>query len=221
MKFSAESRYTHLYVCGSTGTGKSKFLENIIRQDITNWRRSKCGMLMIDPHGSFYDSVVCWMAFHNLKRPLILIDLSNPDWVTGYNVLRRRTSQNDDEEVIVQNFIQAMAHVWGELGTDKTPLFAKWADNMLRTLYRANQTLVEAEYLIDNDSQDIHHKLTKNLNIRALVNDWNYSQKLNAKEYNNEISSTANRLRRFLVSQPSLQMCRKICARAFGNGAMS
>ena len=29
-------RDKHLYVCGGTGTGKSKFLENLIRQDIKN-----------------------------------------------------------------------------------------------------------------------------------------------------------------------------------------
>jgi DNA helicase HerA-like ATPase len=34
---SREERDKHLYVCGGTGTGKSKFLENLIRQDIGNW----------------------------------------------------------------------------------------------------------------------------------------------------------------------------------------
>lgn len=33
-------RDKHLYVCGGTGTGKSKFLENLIRQDIRNWSTS-------------------------------------------------------------------------------------------------------------------------------------------------------------------------------------
>lgn len=40
--FSRTERDKHLYVCGGTGTGKSKFLENLIRQHIRNWSKSKC-----------------------------------------------------------------------------------------------------------------------------------------------------------------------------------
>src|SRR5581483_7554761 len=50
--FSRTERDKHLYCCGGTGTGKSKFLENLIRQDIKNWNKSKCGMIVLDPHGS-------------------------------------------------------------------------------------------------------------------------------------------------------------------------
>ena len=35
------ARDKHLYICGSTGTGKSKLLESLVRQDILNWSRSK------------------------------------------------------------------------------------------------------------------------------------------------------------------------------------
>src|SRR5947199_248574 len=38
--FPRTERDKHLYVCGGTGTGKSKFLENLIRQDIRNWHKS-------------------------------------------------------------------------------------------------------------------------------------------------------------------------------------
>jgi type IV secretory pathway VirB4 component len=39
-----EQRSRHLYVTGSTGSGKSKFLEHLIRQDIVKWRDSECGL---------------------------------------------------------------------------------------------------------------------------------------------------------------------------------
>lgn len=35
-----ELRAQHLYVCGATGTGKSKLLEYLLRQDIKSWRKS-------------------------------------------------------------------------------------------------------------------------------------------------------------------------------------
>src|SRR2546425_483440 len=43
-------RDKHLYVCGATGAGKSKFLENLIRQDIKGWRKSRCPVIVLDPH---------------------------------------------------------------------------------------------------------------------------------------------------------------------------
>src|SRR5271170_6916729 len=125
--FSRDKRSTHLYVCGSTGTGKSKFLEHLIRQDILNWRQSKCGLLLIDPHGSLYDSLMEWMAFHRLERPVVPIDLRSDEWIVAYNMLRDRPGA--DPSVVAANFVQAMAHVWGETGTNETPLFARWAGN--------------------------------------------------------------------------------------------
>lgn len=49
LAFPRSMRDKHLYVCGATGTGKSKFLESLIRQDIMNRGRSKCGVLLLDP----------------------------------------------------------------------------------------------------------------------------------------------------------------------------
>ncbi len=135
--FSAGKRSTHLYVCGSTGTGKSKFLEHLIRQDIQKWRLSKCGLLLIDPHGSLYDSLMEWMAFRRLKRLVVPIDLRSDEWIVAYNMLRQRPGA--DPSVIVSNFVQAMAHVWGQSGTNETPLFARWAGNVLRTLYESGR----------------------------------------------------------------------------------
>jgi putative protein kinase ArgK-like GTPase of G3E family len=52
LEMTPQMRSTHLYICGSTGTGKSKMLESLVRQYIKNWHKSKCGALIIDPHGS-------------------------------------------------------------------------------------------------------------------------------------------------------------------------
>src|SRR5450432_1567309 len=60
------SRLWHLHVIGPTGTGKSNFLEHVIRRDIEDGR----GVMLIDPHGgepgSVYRSVLSWMGRHDL-----------------------------------------------------------------------------------------------------------------------------------------------------------
>ena len=59
------------------------------------------------------------------------------DWVVGYNMLRQRPEA--DPAVIVGNFVEAMAYVWGQTGPNETPLFARWASNIIETLYKRGQ----------------------------------------------------------------------------------
>src|SRR5436190_12238515 len=129
---SREARSTHVYVSGATGSGKSKFLEHLIWQDIVAWPRSKCGLLVLDPHGSLYDNIMARLAWYDsgvTKRPIVPIDLRRDDWVIAYNLLRER--DGGDPSVVVNNFVQAIAHVWGKEGTIETPLFARWVSHIL------------------------------------------------------------------------------------------
>ena len=46
-------RLQHAHVIGTTGAGKTKFLEHCIRQDIASGR----GVCVVDPHGNHPDSL--------------------------------------------------------------------------------------------------------------------------------------------------------------------
>jgi len=50
-KIAEKDRATHLYVIGATGTGKTKFLEFLIQQDIERGN----GFGVIDPHGDLVE----------------------------------------------------------------------------------------------------------------------------------------------------------------------
>src|SRR5438128_2057983 len=54
-------RLQHAHVIGTTGSGKTKFLEHCIQQDIASGR----GVCVVDPHGnhpdSLYRSVLGWL----------------------------------------------------------------------------------------------------------------------------------------------------------------
>jgi hypothetical protein len=208
---SPEQRSTHLYVAGGTGTGKSKFLENLIRQDILNWRKSKCGMLVLDPHGSLYDDLMAWCAWHNIDRPIVPIDLRRDDRIISYNLLRKRTKA--DPAVVVSNFVQAMAYVWGQADTTSTPLFARWASNVIGTLYEKGLTLLEAEQLLDRVAKTQRQIITNGLRNSSAARDWAYANTLSPKDFEREIGSTLNRLHTFLSTQAMREM--------FGRGGAS
>lgn len=189
------SRDKHLYLCGATGTGKSKFLESLIRQDIIAWRKSRCGVLVLDPHGSLYDSLMEWLAWHDIDRPIVPIDLRQDEWVVSYNLLRQRSA---DPAVLIDNLTDAMAHVWGAGGTNQTPLFARWIGNILRALYEKKLTLIEAEYLIDRVERQMRHAMTSDLEDKLSRQDWMFADTLSPKDYETQIGSTVNRLLRFI-----------------------
>jgi hypothetical protein len=202
LEMTPEMRSTHLYICGSTGTGKSKMLESLIRQDIKQWHKSKCGALIIDPHGSLYNSLINWIAWNEpyLKDvPIVPIDLRQKDWTIAYNVMRPRTIA--DPAVVVSNFVQAMAYVWGADGTDKTPLFNRLAKEILWPIYEKNMTLDEVKYLIDRTNKRIRGKLTEGLSKESAAKGWAFSMALSPRDFDAQFSSSINRFYDFLDAE--------------------
>ena len=193
-----EGRSTHLYICGGTGVGKSKLLEHLIRQDVKAWPQSRSGLLLLDPHGSVYHNVLDWMAQiaeAASKRPVVLIDLSKDHSVVAYNVLRRRDRAS--RSVVIDALVEAIAHVWGAANTTATPLFARWASNLLTLLYENRLTLAEAAALLDDFP--LQQSLAESLEDGGMARrDWAVADRLNARDFEAQVGSTVNRLRAFL-----------------------
>src|SRR5437764_5277386 len=158
LTLSDRDRSMHMYVVGATGVGKSKFLEHIVRQDIRNWRKSGCGLLLLDPHGAVYDGVMQWLARYSYiyNRSIIPIDLRCDDWVVAYNLLRERKAA---ASVITANMVDALAYVWGAGSTDATPLFARTATMVFRALYERKLTLSDALSILEHANQDFRASL--------------------------------------------------------------
>ncbi len=198
---SPDQRGRHLYVVGSTGVGKSKLLEHLIRQDIKAWqpdnKRSQCGLLLIDPHGSVYRSTVEWLAAGGaaaLKRPVIPIDLTQDEWVIGYNLLKRRSSST--ASVVVGAMMNAIIHVFGATSIWNTPLLARWLQNTLRLLYDRQATLNELVPLLDDPTFRAHLiETTKDAMTRS---DWKKATQYKPERFEDEIGSTLNRLQAFI-----------------------
>src|SRR5687768_14337050 len=77
---------THMHVIGGSGTGKSKFLEWLIRQDIKN----RQGLCIVDWHGTLCADVLRWchqrdVGIFDDDRSVIILNPSQPDFITGFN----------------------------------------------------------------------------------------------------------------------------------------
>lgn len=196
-----EQRGRHLYVVGASGTGKTKFLESLIRQDILAWAKSRCGMVVIDPHGELVDSLMGWLACQGLTHlPIVPIDLRRGDWVVAYNLLRPRPIA--DPAVVVGHLAAAIAHAWGQGDMNATPRLAKWLRTLLATVYDHGGTLADALALLSN--AELRRAMIASLRDRFASAVWASTAGLRAGEFLEQVESTLNRLTKFLANR-SLQ----------------
>jgi len=77
---------THMHVIGLTGTGKSFFLDLIMRQFLA----LKKGFCLIDPLGFLYQAMVNYIAHHpQYAERVIFFDATKPsEYLVGYNPLK-------------------------------------------------------------------------------------------------------------------------------------
>ena len=78
-----EDRFSHVYVIGKTGTGKSTLLENMALQDLERGH----GLALIDPHGDLVARIAARVPASG-RQDVIYLDATDPDQPFGYNPLR-------------------------------------------------------------------------------------------------------------------------------------
>ena len=152
-------RLQHAHVIGTTGVGKTKFLEHCIQQDILSGR----GVGVVDPHGnhpdSLYRSVLGWLDEkgytdkNNKKwRPIHLIDPNASTHITGFDPLALPSSDYYPT-VIAEAALEALERVWGEEDTNTKPTLQRVLIATLTALCELKLTLAEARLLFDPDDR--------------------------------------------------------------------
>ena len=148
-------RLQHAHVIGTTGAGKTKFLEHCIQQDIASGR----GVCVVDPHGnhpdSLYRSLLGWLDERGYtkrrsgrSRHIHLIDPNASTHITGFNPLALPSSEYDPA-VIADAALEALERVWGEEDTDTKPTLQRVLTATLTALCELKLTLAEARLLFD------------------------------------------------------------------------
>ena len=83
-----EDRFSHVYIIGKTGTGKSTLMEKMALQDLERGR----GFALIDPHGDLVERVPA-ACLHAGASDVIYLSASDPRQPWGYNPLRHVAPQ--------------------------------------------------------------------------------------------------------------------------------
>ena len=212
LDLSAAQRAEQLYGVGMPNVGKSKFIEQLVQQDIERWLESQCGLMLLDPHGGVFHAVMRWLAWndHLLKhRVIVPIDLTSREWIVSYNPLRERPGA--DPGVIVRENVEALAHIAGQADTLVTQRFSRLGSDVLRILYANNLTLTDAYHLFDQKQKQLRQILLRRVaNPMTLIN-WTASQDWSWKEFDELLGSTVNRLHPFVETQTMQAMFGQPC----------
>jgi hypothetical protein len=189
-----DDRKIHMHVIGSSGSGKSKFLEWMIRGDIRNHQ----GFCVIDPHGTLYNDVLQFCSHRVLNRDIILLDLSSPASIIGFNPFQK--AEGADVAVQVDRRIIATLHAWGVDNADQTPTL----ERMLRLIYTVmieqNLGLSQVSHLIDFNAYAVRSYLVERLQSPLVQKEWMELQAMKSREWREETLSARNRFFRFLTS---------------------
>lgn len=93
-----EDRLRHLYVVWKTGTGKSKFLTSLMKDDLRQWK----GMWVIDPHGDLIEEIISHIPEHR-ENDVIIFDPTDSEFPFCFNPLD--VKQTESKQVLAKWFI--------------------------------------------------------------------------------------------------------------------
>ncbi len=189
-----DDRKIHTHIIGSSGSGKSKFMEWLMRGDL----RNRQGFALVDPHGTLYDEVAEYCAHHVLDREIILLNLSVPDSVIGFNPFQK--AADGDVSVQVDRRINATMHAWNVKDTDQTPTLARTLRLIYTVMLEQSLGLPQVQHLIDFNAEKIRSHLVDRIQSPLIQKEWQELQSLDATDWRKEVFSDKNKLFKFLTS---------------------
>jgi energy-coupling factor transporter ATP-binding protein EcfA2 len=194
VELSAAERETHMHVIGSSGSGKSKFLEQMMRGDLDN----RQGFCLIDPHGSLFEDVLNYCSHKVLNREIVLLNLSEPEQVIGFNPFKR--APHGDISVQVDGMIRAITRAWGMPNTDQTPTLERTLRLIFITLVELGLPFHAAQHMLNFESGEIRAEFVEKLSSPLIRQEWEELLALRSKDWRAEMLSAKNRLLRLLTS---------------------
>jgi hypothetical protein len=121
-----DERLRHKAVLGSTGVGKTTFLQNIVAQDIARGD----GLLVIDPHGDFAERAMTLVP-PSRNNHICYFNLTDSAYPVGFNVLE--DPGPDHRAVVADGIVSGMRAIWWDM----------WGPRLEQILRHSTMALIE------------------------------------------------------------------------------
>ena len=125
--FGQSDRLRHCYVIGQTGTGKTGFLKNLIRQDIENGE----GVAFIDPHGNDNEDILA-MIPPERAGDVIYFDPAYTDRAMGLNMLEYDRSRPEMKTFVVDEVYGIFRKLYADVPEAFGPMFEQYYRNAVQ-----------------------------------------------------------------------------------------
>ena len=126
VRISDDDLRRHLFVIGKTGTGKSTFLSNVVRQQMESGK----GCVLIDPHGQLANDVLAYVPKRR-KNDVVRFDASDSSNLPSFNPMIGPT--NTDPTLIADAVLTSFKNVFG-MDSDTAPRLLHIFRNCLLSL---------------------------------------------------------------------------------------
>lgn len=194
-----KERGNHTHILGSTGTGKSKLLEYMLRQDILD---RNAGLCLLDPHGTLYDEIMLFASHrypHLADRIVTFHPARDTDYIAGFNPVSTDTSRMD---YFLENLISACLKAWGQSNSDTSPRIGRWLENIFHAIMASGMTLLETVPLTSTAQQDgKRERLLQYVMSEAIQSDWASYSRATLTQRQMMMEGASNRLRKFLRNE--------------------
>ena len=105
-----DQRVRHTHIVGTSGTGKSSLLFNLIQQDIENGQ----GVAVLDPHGDLVKQILGAIPDERIDD-VVLVDTSDVEFPVGFNILQAHTPE--EKNLLASDLIgifRRLSSSWGD-----------------------------------------------------------------------------------------------------------
>ncbi|NOH04965.1 MAG: type IV secretion system DNA-binding domain-containing protein [Chloroflexi bacterium] len=196
VELSLDERRQGTYIIGTTGTGKSTLLKNIIYQDMRNDKEH--GICVLDPHGDLVDELL-ELVPKNRVKDVILFDPMDLERPFGLNLLA--CDRNDPHQVrwvvstIMGTLRRLYSYSWG-------PRLEHVLRNALLTaMLLPDSTFLELTLLLSNETY--RKRIVEQVKDPIVREFWNSFPRSEREKYD-LISSTLNKISPF-ITDPSMR----------------
>jgi len=170
-----KDRRRHLYVVGKSGSGKSKMLELLIKEDLEAGK----GIGVLDPHGDLVDNCMKYVPEHRIKD-VIYFDPSDLEFPISFNPMENVAEEQKMQVTI--GFLEIFKKLFGSNWTDRLEHVLRYT--VLALLDSPNTTVLSIlKMLTDkNYRQNIVSRIKDNVVKNFWVSEFaGWSEKFDAE----------------------------------------